>query len=414
MHGHDFQTTTDELGNQALILVANRSFAIGRSTLLSRPRSVHAMTAAPPARDTTRPRARRSLAWAALCFVVGQLALAVAIEGWCPQLRDPLYGDKLRQLRLRLASVPADRPLVLMLGSSRTAHGFDADRLEQAMARGGHDVVAYNFGIPGAGPLTELVTLRRLLADGIRPELLLVEVFPPLLAGQVLPFDFGQFPAERLWPSEIDLVRRYVGPLADGLEHQWLAGWAVPSHTHRFPLQRLLWPALLPVDRYGHLLAKFDDDGCNRLRIEAITAQRRSEALSRAKDEYDDILRGYHVGGATSRALDELLADCRRTRIATALVVMPEGPTFQSWYPPGGLDEVADYVQRLGGKHGALVIDARDWLGEGSFLDSHHLLSLGAERFSGRLGEVALTVKNGLPTSKPALVSRGRPERDTK
>lgn len=370
------------------------------------------MTAMP--RVSTRRRAQRSLAWAAGWFVASQLALALAIEVWCPQLRDPLYGDKLHQLRLRLASVPAGRPLVVMLGSSRTAHGFDANRLEEAMAQGGQTVVAYNFGIPGAGPLTQLVTLRRLLADGVRPDLLLVEVFPPLLAGHVLPFDFGQFPAERLWNREIDLVRRYVGPLADGLERQWLAGWAVPCHTHRFPLQRLLWPALLPNDRYGHLLARFDADGCNRLRLEAITAERRSEALCRAKDEYDDILQDYRIGGATSRALDELLAECGRAGIATALVVMPEGPTFQSWYPAGGLEQVADYVRRLGDRHQAAVIDARDWLGEGSFLDSHHLLSPGAEQFSGRLGDAALAVKNGLPTRTPSLVSRRRHERDTK
>ena len=367
----------------------------------------------PPGAPMCR-RAQRSLVWAAGWFIGSQLALALAIEAWCPQLRDPLYGDKLHQVRQRVANAPAGRPLVLMLGSSRTAHGFDGSRLEAILAQSGQAVVAYNFGIPGAGPLTELVTLRRLLADSVRPDLLLVEVFPPLLAGQVLPFDFGQFPAERLWPGEIGLVRRFVGPLADGLQWQWLAGWAVPCHTHRFALQRLLWPALLPIDRYGHLLAKFDDDGCNRLRMEAITPERRSKALRTAKEEYDDILHAYRLGGATCQALDEFLAECRRAEIATVLVLMPEGPTFQSWYPPGGLEEVTAYVQRLGGKYQAAVIDARDWLGEGSFLDSHHLLSLGAEQFSGRLGDAALAIKNGLPAPAQSLVSRRRHQRDVK
>lgn len=367
-----------------------------------------------PPRASMCRRAKRSLVWAAGWFLGSQLALALTIEAWCPQLRDPLYGDKLHQVRRRVAQAPVGRPLVLMLGSSRTAHGFDAGRLEAALARAGRDVVAYNFGIPGAGPLTELVTLRRLLADGIHPDLLLIEVFPPLLAGQVLPFDFGQFPAERLWPGEIGLVRRFVGPLADGLEWQWLAGWAVPSHTHRFALQRLLWPALLPSDRYGHLLAKFDDDGCNRLRAEAVTAERRSKALRQAKIEYDDILREYHVGGATCQALDELLAECLQAGITTALVLMPEGPTFQSWYPPGGQEQVTSYVEGLRRKYQSVVIDARDWLGEGSFLDSHHLLAVGAEQFSGRLGDAALAVKNGLPAPAQSLVSRHRHEHDVK
>lgn len=370
---------------------------------------------ATPSRTSMRRSAQRSLAWSAGWFVGSQLALALAIEIWCPQLRDPLYGDKLLQLRSQAASASsAGRPLVIMLGSSRTAHGFDASKLKAAMAQGGQDVVAYNFGIPGAGPLTQLVTLQRLLADGVRPDLLLVEVFPPMLAGQVLPVDFCQFGAERLWLREIGLVRRFVGPLADGLERQWLAGWPVPCHTHRLALQRLLWPELLPLDRYGHLVTTFDDYGWDQMRMETVTAEGRREALRRAQTEYEAVFHGYRVGGATCQALDELLAECRQAGIATALVLMPEGPTFQSWYPPGGVEQVGDYVRLLGKRHDVAVIDARDWLGEGSFIDSHHLISLGAEQFSARLGDAALDVKNGLPPATPSLVSRIRPERQTK
>lgn len=367
------------------------------------PRHIAMTTADLPSRDSMLPHARRGLAWAFFWFISGQLSLALVIELWQPQLRDPLYGEKLRGLRQRLASVPGDRSLVLMLGSSRTVHGFSANRFEQTLSRDGQESVAFNFGIPGGGPLTELVMFRRLLAEGIRPDLLLIEVFPPLLAGHVLPLEFVQFPAERLWPSELGLIGRHLGPLAEGLGWQWLTGWVAPCHTHRVPLQRILWPALLSLDRYGHLLAEFDDDGCNRMRTESVSVEARSAALRRVNSEYADILHGYRVGGAPCAALDELLADCRRAGIATALIMMPEGPTFQSWYPPGARDEVGLHVQRLGARYGATVIDARDWLGDGSFLDSIHLAELGAEDFSGRLGDMTR-----LPHRTPAVVSQRR------
>ena len=54
----------------------------------------------------------------------------------------------------------------------------------------------FNFGMVGAGPLVELVVLRRLLAEGVRPDLLLVEVLPPLFNRRAAACDLAQLPAE--------------------------------------------------------------------------------------------------------------------------------------------------------------------------------------------------------------------------
>ena len=42
----------------------------------------------------------------------------------------------------------------------------------------GRPVVVFNFGLWGAGPGTSLLTLHRLLAEGTRPDLVLIEVLP--------------------------------------------------------------------------------------------------------------------------------------------------------------------------------------------------------------------------------------------
>ena len=71
---------------------------------------------------------------------------------------------KLRQL---VAEAP-DRPLLLMLGSSRVCWAFRAGTLDGMPDSDGRPLRVYNFGIPSTGPIFELLYLRDLLAEGIR------------------------------------------------------------------------------------------------------------------------------------------------------------------------------------------------------------------------------------------------------
>ncbi|HEX5442446.1 MAG TPA: DUF1574 family protein [Pirellulales bacterium] len=351
--------------------------------------------------------ARRSLCWGLLGFAAIQLSLAIGIELWLPQLRDPLYGDKLHQLRRRIAAGGPEKPLAIMLGSSRTIHAFDAAQWEELAESRRRPMVAYNFGVPGAGPLTQLVCLRRLLADGVRPDLLLVEVFPPMLTGTTPAFDFGQFPPERLWRPELGLIERYAQALGvpASLAPAWYSAWCAPAFSHRFALQRMLWPRLLPTEGCGHLLAQFDPGGWNRLEPAAVPRERRVSGLKQAKREYLGLLTNYELGGPACAALEELLGICHHEQIATVLVVMPEGPTFQSWYRPGAWPQVADYINRLSRRFAMPVVDAHDWMSDEQFVDSHHLLAPAAEEFSKRLAGLAAegaprTASGGTPAPR--------------
>jgi len=314
-----------------------------------------------------------------------QLGLAGAIEAWLPQLRDPIFGDKLLQLKRQIAAAPAEAPLVVMLGSSRTVHGLDAEKLERELSqRRRGPVIAYNFGLPGAGPFTELVCLRRLLSEGIRPDLALVEVLPPMLAGQTPCFDLGQYPADRIWHREIPLVERYTAEIFPErqLELDWWRCWLAPYHSHRFPLMRAVCPAFVPPEGRGHLFAQFDVRGWNAMPEQARTAERYVSALKTAHQEYAYLLAEFKLGGAACQALRETLEVCRAERIPAALVLMPEGHEFRSWYPPAAIEEIDSFLAELSRQFSAPVVDGRQWVEDGGFLDSHHLLMPGAERFS--------------------------------
>ena len=164
-------------------------------------------------------RSRRvavALAVAAVVVAAAQLLTGWAIHTDRVPLRDPLYLDKLAAIRERPAFRSAnDEPLaVLFVGSSRTLVAVDAGAVGPALSTElGRPVEAFNFGTAGAGPVTCAVYLRRLLADGVKPDAVVIEVLPALLASQGAPPESKWLPAIRLRPHELpgDQENLYLG-----------------------------------------------------------------------------------------------------------------------------------------------------------------------------------------------------------
>src|SRR5271155_3333880 len=107
-------------------------------------------------RDALHGGSRRALLWCLVAFAIVQLGLAGLAHFEFHGLRDPHYAPKAERLeeRIRALEPQADRvPIVVMLGSSRTVHGFIGTAVEADIrARLGRQAIAFNFGQPGAGP----------------------------------------------------------------------------------------------------------------------------------------------------------------------------------------------------------------------------------------------------------------------
>ncbi|MGL6095103.1 MAG: hypothetical protein ACRC7O_04785, partial [Fimbriiglobus sp.] len=58
-----------------------------------------------------------------VCVFLFQLGMNVALDTVRPEWRDPAYGHRDKQLR-RLHRAEPGRPVVVVLGSSRTQRGF--------------------------------------------------------------------------------------------------------------------------------------------------------------------------------------------------------------------------------------------------------------------------------------------------
>src|SRR6516225_6159014 len=145
-------------------------------------------------------RARAALICGLAVFVVGQLALEAAMHTRWPELHDWDFGEKLKRLQAAMQEEPG-QPLVLVLGSSRAALGVRPDLVPTPVTDGRQPPKVFNFAFPCFGPVRELVSLRRLLARGVRPDLVIIECWPPFMSRAVAPAE----------ADSMDLVRAQWG-----------------------------------------------------------------------------------------------------------------------------------------------------------------------------------------------------------
>jgi hypothetical protein len=268
--------------------------------------------------------------WAIIFFLAGQLGVGVLMDRWHPTPFETIW--RLKWVRIgELAATAPGRPLVVMLGSSRTDAAFQAGRLNGLPGPDGRPLVAYNFGVPAAGPMHEWLYLRRLLGAGLRPRLLLIEFLPLLLnspGGGLVSEEGWTFARWLSLPRLLHLWPYLSRPYCKG--GQWLEAQLTPAYAFRGDLHEQLQAWLDPASAPRDFAPLQDEWGC-RLQ-EVLTTEECWNRLGVSYRECAATLAGLHPGSGPCRALRDLLACCRRERIPVALVVMPEASVFRSWY----------------------------------------------------------------------------------
>src|SRR5262249_5963048 len=132
----------------------------------------------PAPRSVRRRSARAVVGWFAAVLLLLHVGAVLATDVAWPELRDPEYGRRAKALRERVREHPT-RPLVLVVGSSRSAMGVRPGAWEAARPGTARDPLLFNMATLGSGPIQELLALRRVYADGFRPAVVLIEYWPP-------------------------------------------------------------------------------------------------------------------------------------------------------------------------------------------------------------------------------------------
>jgi hypothetical protein len=341
-------------------------------------------------------------------YLLAQLALDLVLDGWHPTLQDNCQTYKLQQVREIVAGAP-ERPLLVMLGSSRTQYALQAELLDGLPGPGDKPLLAYNLGVPMAGGIHACLYLREMLDAGVRPCLLLVE-FSPVLLNE---FQKGRLSSEEAWTvtpwmSLSQLVRcwpYFARPRAKAME--WLEARLAPWYVFRSHLLLEWWQE--KVGRTVGLHSEHNHDRWGFLRRSIVNREQRAGYLAIVQDMSRETLDDFRVGTGPLRALRDLFDTARREGIPVAVVLMPESTTFRSWYPPGELAHALREFAALRDACGIDTIDAQRWLAADDFVDGHHPTEPGARIFTTRLIEelrpILARIGGATPHGEPAAVA---------
>ena len=334
---------------------------------------------------------RASLAWGFAFYLGFQSALSVVTDHWLPVLRDPEYGSKLALLRTRLAEEPG-RELIVILGSSRSGYGFRPAVIEKADANSCvpfSTPLIFNFAMTGSGPIMELLCLHRLLAAGIHPDRVIIEVLPANLHQEGKWGELKWLCVGRLGWDDVQLVSRFAEQPCQ-FWFDWWRAQAAPGFTQRFGFMSRYAAGWLPWEARQDIWLGLDRSGWMIYPNTILNGPQQHRALEFARQQYAGPLEHYRITAVADRALRELLELCRQQHIAAMLLLMPEGTIFQSWYPPAARTEMDRYLACLSHCYDVPLVDARSWLPDTAFFDSHHLHPDGATAFTQRFAREVL------------------------
>jgi len=329
---------------------------------------------------------RSNLGWCFLGCVVVQCGLAVGVDQFWPAVRDPENAGVVKSVRAQSAEV-LGRPVVLVFGSSRMKMALRAERLNHPEDEDAPLVM--NCAMPQSGPMMQEILLRQVLAAGVRPRLVYLEIIP-FFIGQTNGSSVEQRRHDvgaRLTAAEIASVCRYHVSNSHRVWYSWAMGRLVPVYRHQLGAHAALGidqaavaptGGVLSVDQYGWLRPPES--------LPAETVQQRSrDALL----EWEFSMKQSAAALGSLRALTDAVSLCRARDIAVLFIVAPESSTMRS-FCPAATEAQLNAVRGLAHELGVPLIDARTWVDDDKFYDGHHVFVKGAEQYTERFAREAL------------------------
>jgi hypothetical protein len=280
-----------------------------------------------------------------------------------PEITDTDYHVRLRVIHSAAAAHP-DQPLGIVLGSSRVVWAFQPEQLDDLPATNG--VYWVNASHVGVGPTFGRLLLYRMLRDGVRPAVAVIEVMPTFFVKENARVVSSYFAA-----AELPLVRPYA-------DHQF--GFEYYFLRHRLTRAPDLARVADPFE--GREI--INPRGGFRGLEDDVTVEERAKRTAFAYKMNGAYLHNMAVRPGADRAFRDTLRQAAEYGIRVILLFTPEGPTFRSWYDHDGLARFERYIAGVAGEFGLPVVDGRLWLDEDDFYDSHHVLKRGAAKFTAR------------------------------
>jgi len=341
--------------------------------------------------SSSRRRAWYSLILGVVSFGVFQLLVAWPLDELAPGWRDPEYAQRVRKCRQRQAEY-VHRPLIAVLGNSRTAMGICPAAWEACLAPQEVDSVPmlFNFGIVGAGPMLQELTARRLLHDGLHPQVVLWEYWPPFLHQDEQWNEYQRINVDRLSPRDLPWVD-VCYPSEKTRQVRQAIWWQhlLPCWgTRERILMQLVPDWLSPARRIDWTWKHLDGWGWYPgLDAQILGDNGRETMTQQCQAIYQPLLARYCCSAEAEASLRRGVQLLQNAGCKVLLLYLPESERFRRWYPPEVEATIQEHRQRLQAELGAEWLDARSWMAETDFVDGFHLSRQGAAAFTQRLGQ---------------------------
>lgn len=329
-------------------------------------------------------RARAGVLSGLGAFATLTIGLNGALETVGSRWRDPEYGHRIKELKP--IAKDTTRPLIVAMGSSRSQMGFNPNDMGLDPDSG---PILYNLSQAGCGPPQQYMNLARLLRDGLKPRVILVEILPPVMANRG-PIE-QSFQVEKLSYQDLSAVSRYFSR-PDALTYQWLETRAVPWHSYRLNLISHVSPNWVRwQSRKDFLWSQMAGRGWMPYFHTTVTDEKRTDGLQQAAAQYQPYFVNFQISEMPRRAHRSFMLLAKQHGITVAFYTMPESITFRSWYPADVQSRLQEYYRELETEEQVKVFRSESWLDrEEDFADGHHLMRSGASQFSRRFGHDCL------------------------
>jgi hypothetical protein len=329
-------------------------------------------------------RKRNDLAWFLLGFLVVQLALGLGVERFLPTVRDPEFEEIDQIMHERLVEAPG-RPLVLVLGSSRTRMALRTERLNHPDDPAAPVVI--NIATNTSASMLQAVFLKRTLRAGLRPQLVFVEIMPMSLSlRHGAAFEESKMAPGRLTLAEAMALRPYYAE-PYRLAVRWLWARLLPADHHQAELREALAIDYAAGSEPGYHSGR---DGFGWGGAPAKGSPQEVERLTQETlAMYASALTQPLLSPGAVQALRDVLTLAQREHITAVLVMPPEASVMRN-YAPAVAERHIDAVRHLAREFAVPLIDARAWIDDDGFWDGHHATDRGAEQYTARFAREAL------------------------
>jgi hypothetical protein len=323
-------------------------------------------------------RSAQILLLAAILFFCGELALGVYLDTAPFSVRFPEAAAVLE--RAQTQSPPPD---IVFFGSSRFMAAIGSAEIDQDLraSHGGRTPAVLPMAVLGGDFVSTEFLLDRMLAEGVRPRIAVIEVSPDLV---------GRPP--HLLSAQLERLFRWRDVwhwLPELFEADWsalLTARTIPAYHYRREL--LGWlvgrsPPYLSVPA-PELPASAAPAG------EPRSATETPDDPTHGVERWARWLRRFRISERCAVVLERVLARCQKEQIACIMVEPPVASGHRALYGGDVLTPYHALLERLGRDYGAPFFDFAARLPDTSFRDDSHVNRAGAIRFSALLASALI------------------------